>query len=294
MLPVDIGYQAQAGDDVANGDVRCALLAMDIAHHRVGRRLLHRQTLVEPGQRRRDLRILIAQPMHELDREGLRKRPALMRRKHDGDRFGRPAARAQQAVGETVRRMPLGAALGDLLREASEILDQNDPQRDRHRPEFADGERLHLLIGSHEANQHLGVEAAIGMGDERPRYAEHPGIARERARRELGKLSVVSGRQVRADLVDLLFDEMIIVDQPFGCGRDGATLVDRLDGGTIGGEQNGPIVGETPRQKLSLGRSRRHDLRDRKTARMVLEAFDAEQFFANGFLAVPRRQRRAP
>ena len=61
--------------------------------------------------------------------------------------FGRSAALAQQAIGGEIRRLPLCAAIGDLSREASKILDQNDPERDRHRPEFADGERLHLLIG---------------------------------------------------------------------------------------------------------------------------------------------------
>ena len=145
------------------------------------------ETLVEPSQRRRDLRILIAQPMHELDREGSRKRLALMRRKHDGGRI-RPVVRPRQADGRrALSAICLSARLvGDLLREASEILDQNDPQRDRYRPELANGERLHLLIGANEANQHLGVETAIGMGDEGPGDAEHPGIARERPNRELG------------------------------------------------------------------------------------------------------------
>ena len=109
--------------------------------------------------------------------------------------------------------------------------------------------------------------------------------------RELRELTVIAGRQVRVDLMDLLFHEMIIVDEPFRRGRDGATVIDRLYGGTIRAEQNGSIVGEPPRQKSPLARSRRHDLRDRKTAGMVLEALNAEKFFANGFLAIPRRRK---
>ena len=189
LLPVDIGNQAQAGDDVANRDVRRALPAMYVAHDCIGCRVLDRQTLVEPCQRRRDLRILIAQPMHELDRKGSRERPALMRDENDSDRLGRSAACAEQTVGEAVRHLPRGTALGDLAREASEILDQNNPQRDRHRPEFANGERLYLLIGFDEANQHLAVETAIGMGDEGPGDAEHPGIAGERPSRELREVA---------------------------------------------------------------------------------------------------------
>src|ERR1700752_577096 len=98
--------------------------------------------------------------MDELDREGLRERPALMRYENDGGGFCRSATRARQTVGEAIRHMPLGAARGNLLREASEILNQNDPECDRYSPQLADGERLHLLIRSDEANQHLGVETA--------------------------------------------------------------------------------------------------------------------------------------
>ena len=60
LLPVDVGNQAQAGNDVANGDIRCALLAMDIAYRCVGSRVLSRQMLVEPCQCGGDHRILIA------------------------------------------------------------------------------------------------------------------------------------------------------------------------------------------------------------------------------------------
>ena len=120
---------------------------MDVAHDRFGCRLLDRQTLVEPCQRRRDPRILVAQAMHELNRERFRKRRALMGGKDDGDGLGGASPGPEQSVGEVVRLVARRAALGNLLSEASEILDQHDPQRDRHRPQFANGERLHLLIG---------------------------------------------------------------------------------------------------------------------------------------------------
>ena len=44
---------------------------MILAHDRVGSRSLRRQALVEPRQRRRDPGILVAQPMDELDCEGV-------------------------------------------------------------------------------------------------------------------------------------------------------------------------------------------------------------------------------
>ena len=104
LAPIDIGNLAQAGDDIAHGDVRGALSAMDVAHDRFGCRFLHRQTLVEPRQRRRDPRILVAQSMHELNRERFRKRRALMGEKDDGDGLGEASSRPEQSIGKAVRR----------------------------------------------------------------------------------------------------------------------------------------------------------------------------------------------
>ena len=68
--------------------------------------------------------------MNELDRECLRERSALVRSQNNGGGFGRSSARAKQPISESVRQISLGAARGNLLREASEILNQNDPQGD--------------------------------------------------------------------------------------------------------------------------------------------------------------------
>ena len=46
---------------------------------------LRRQTLVEPGQGRRDRRVLVAQPVDELDGEGFRTRVALVLGERDLD-----------------------------------------------------------------------------------------------------------------------------------------------------------------------------------------------------------------
>ena len=91
--------------------------------------------------------------------------------------------------------------------------------------------------------------------------------------------------------MDPPFHEMVVIDEPFRRGRDRTSVIDRLYGGTIRVEQNGSIFGETCRQKAPLTRSRRHNLRDRKTASMVLEALNAKKFFANGFSAIPRRRK---
>ena len=117
---------------------------------------------------------------------------------------------------------PCGAAVHDPLGEPPEVLDEHDPQGDGHRPEFADRQRLDLLVGPHVAAQHLGIEAAIGVGDEGPGHAEHARISRERPVSKLGQLAVIARRQIGADFADLPLDEMVVVDQPFGRRGDRA------------------------------------------------------------------------
>ena len=80
-----------------------ALPLVLVVHDRVGRRSLCRQMLVEPGQRRRDPGVLVAQPLHELHGERVRQRRAFEPREHHRRRLGGAAAGAQQAVGERVR-----------------------------------------------------------------------------------------------------------------------------------------------------------------------------------------------
>ena len=125
------------------------------------------------------------------------------------------------------------------------------------------------------------------MGDEGPGQAEHARISGERPVGELRQLPVIAGRQIGADLADLLLDEMIVVDQPFRRRRDRAALVDRLGDRAIGVEQHRRVVGEPARQRMALGRLRRHRLRDREAPRVLLEALDAEELFANGLSIVP-------
>src|SRR5579863_4782588 len=60
IFPIDLGNKTQAGDDIANRNIRAALSPMDIANDRVGCSLLRGQTLIEPSQRGRNTRILVA------------------------------------------------------------------------------------------------------------------------------------------------------------------------------------------------------------------------------------------
>ena len=147
-------------------------------------------------------------------------------------------AGAEQPVGQRVRLLARGAAGNDAPGGASKILHEHDPQRDRDRPQFPDRQRLNALVGAHEAAQHLRIEAAVRMGDKGPGHAEDARIAGEGPGRELRQLTVVARRQVGANFADLLFDDVVVVEQPFGGGRDGGTGGDRFGDVAIRFEQN--------------------------------------------------------
>ena len=247
LRPIDIGDQAHAGDDVAHRDVGRALELMLTAHHLVGSRALALQLLLQPAHGGRRLRILVAQALDELNEEALGEGKPLVGRERR--RVGDAVVHAHQAVGHAVRLLARRAAAHDAHGRAPQVLDQHDAQRDRHGPQLADAERLDGLVGAHETGQRLRIEPAVGVGDERPGHAEHAGIAGQRTAAQLGELAVVAGRQVGADLADLLFDEMVVVEQPFRGGRDRTALVGGLGDAAVGSQQHAFVVGQAIDQR---------------------------------------------
>ena len=168
-------------------------------------------------------------------------------------------------------------------------LSADSSQRDRDRPQLADRQRLDPLVCAHEPAQHLGVEAAVGMRDEGPGEAEDARIAGERSRGQLGKLPVVGRRQIVTDLADLLLDEVIVVEQPFGGGGDRAALVDRAGDGAIRAEQSRFVLLQAGGERPPVRRSRGDGLGHRETLGMLLETLDAEELLADGLFVVPWR-----
>ena len=203
-----------------------------------------------------------------------------------------PSPTSEQAVGQGVGLLARRSAADDALGRAPQVLDQHDPQRDRHRPELADRERLHALVGAHEAAERLRVEAAVGVRDERPGQAEDARIALEGPFRELGQLAIEAAREIVADLADLLLDDVEVVDQPLGGRRDGAFLADRRADGAIRGEQHPAVVAQPLRQRPTGAGPRRHALGSREALGMLLEALDAEELGADRLFGVPRDGRR--
>ena len=184
LRPVDVGDQPHAGDDVAHGDVRSRPAA-------AARRARSASAVVPCAASRSSSHVSAGVTCGSWSRSRCTSCTAnavgsgalLVVARSSGARLGRLAVR-RPAAGRPARRPP-GARRGcSTMRcgRAPQILDQHDAQRDRDRPQLADRQRLHALVGAHEAAQHLGIEAAVGVRDERPGQAEHARIAGERAR----------------------------------------------------------------------------------------------------------------
>ena len=127
------------------------------------------------------------------------------------------------------------------------------------------------------------------MGDKGPGDAEDPGISRERPLRQFRQLAVVAGRQIIADLADLLLDHVVIVEQPFGGRHDGASALKLRRAGAVSGQKSGRVGVQSLLERQHARRAPRDRLRRRKALRMLLQPLDAEKLLAHGLAVVPRR-----
>jgi hypothetical protein len=80
--------------------------------------------------------------------------------------------------------------------------------------------------------------------DTGPRDAEDTGIADEGSIGEFRQLPIEARRQIAADLADLFFDQMVIVEQPLGCGRDGGARAHRGCDRAICSEQDRLVLAQ--------------------------------------------------
>jgi len=288
LRPVEPRDQAHARDHVSDRHVHGRLALVFQPNGFLGGGPLGRQQLLEPCQRGRRGRVLVPETLEQLDLAGGRQRQAVETAERGGGVLGALLAEPQQAVGQLVGFLARGAALNDLFRQATEVLDEQDPERDRHRPQLAECQRLDTLVGDHQPAQALGVEPAVGVRDVSPGEAEDPRIPLQVPVGELRQLPVVVTWQVVADLAELLLDDVEVVDQPFGRRGDGAFLADGLADGAIRGEQHPAVIPEPRHQRSTDPRPWRHALRRREAFGMLLQALDAEQFAADGLFGFAR------
>ena len=184
--------------------------------------------------------------------------------------------------------MPCRAARLDLVGEAPEILDEQDPEADGDCPELPDGQRLHRLVGADHSSQAFWVEPAVRVRDVRPREAEDARIPLQRTVGQLRELAVVVGRQVVPDLADLLVDDVEVVDQPFGGRRDRAFSLDGARQGPVRREQDPAVLRDPRSDRAPLTGRIGNGLGSGQALGVLLEPFHAEELRENRLVA-PRR-----
>jgi hypothetical protein len=114
------------------------------------------QQLLDALQRRGNVRITVAQALHQLHGERARQGLAQVDTEDPGYRLRRARRRTEQAVRQGIGCFPLGAAAHDAVGTAAQVLDQHQAQHARQRPQFTDCESFDALVGGDEALQQLG------------------------------------------------------------------------------------------------------------------------------------------
>ncbi|WP_225607823.1 hypothetical protein [Pseudomonas sp. PDM21] len=246
------------------------------------------QAVFEPTQCRCRARVLVAHAFGQLGREHLGKRTGRAR----GD------IRLQCRTSVPWREQTLGQGIGigtgyapgtDLLGQAPQVLDQDDAQGNRYRPQLANSQRLDPLVGMDVALQQFNIEVAVGVRHEGPGQPEDARVAGERPIGQLGQLPVVARRQVVVDLADLLFDNVVIVQQPLG-SRYHTIAPFQLDSASpVGSQQDTGVVIQAHMQRQYTLWRIRHLLCQGQALRVLFEPFDAEEFFSNRCQTVPGR-----
>ena len=166
--PVERPDQAHARDRVPDRDLvdglAVALAAGDL--FRRAARLDH--PVLDPGKHRPHRQVFVAHALQQFDDEAVGQRRAAGRQLGEDDHgVGCPLACArEQAVGPAIREGALGPSRDLLVRQPTHVLDEAEPQHDRHGPQLADRERRHRLIALDVLEQVFAVEAGVGVGDE--------------------------------------------------------------------------------------------------------------------------------
>ena len=241
----------QAIDAVADRNLVGRLSLSFGTHQLFGRQALIGQAMLEPAIGKGEVRILPLQVARQLrqKRAGKRRIGAGHVGQHQ-DQVGRLLLDdADHALGPIAGQIAVAACRGDSNGDAPQILDQRQPQHQRQRPQLAQLERLDRLIGGDEAIEAGGIDAAIDMGNQLQGDAIGARKAGGRAARQTRQFAAVGRGKQPPDGADLLFDQVEIVEQPFGGRLDAAALIGRRRHEIVGLDQH-TLVFVEPRQEL--------------------------------------------
>lgn len=219
--PVGSAHPPQCGNGIAHAQLvgRLVNLLLGLQRHQVGHRgqqpLLHGRWRACSGMPAHH-----AAPHHRLRQVGEKHRGhAAPLHGGAGSIQCQPvqvlAARGAQA-GQLLRGLMAGQALG----QAAQVFDEHHTQRGGQRPQLALAQLTGLLVSVQVLHEQRFIERTVGMGHKRPGHTVHTRQAHQRGVFEHGQRAVVTRRQPGPDLLELAFDQMKVVKQPFSGGAD--------------------------------------------------------------------------
>ena len=143
VSPVDPAGQTQARDHITDGRVSHALLLQLIAHGGLDRRALGGQAVIQPGERPVRPRIVATKAVGELHGKGAVEL-------HAGRHRNTARAVILHRLRHLIGRLPGRSVIHHQFGNSAKVFNQYNADRDGHGPQFANGERLHVLVGQDE------------------------------------------------------------------------------------------------------------------------------------------------
>ncbi len=271
VAPVERRTEPQAGDGVGRGELIGGLALVLQAHGILGRRPFCGQGDFDRRCESRDAGVELAHPLPELGDESARERFGQRERRR------RVLQLREGSVGRQASRPPGQDPVG----QDAQVLEQRELEHAGQGPELADRERRHRLEGEDEAGETFGVETPVAVTDQFERQGVDTCPAGELACRELGKRAVIAGGEVAADRACFGLDEVEVVQDPLGGGRDGDTAVGIVRERPVGRAEDAEVAVEPGQNVVAAGARCRHQ-REAGGERLgaLLETCEAQELAA--------------
>ena len=258
-----------------------------------GQPLFH-EPLFEPAAREMQHRTLSRQTLtkfrHERTGDG---QIGFRHVRHHHDEVGRILFRhLLQTIHPQVRQIAILPGDGQPGGDALEIFNQPQAQHDGNGPQLAQFQGTHRLVSGDEGAERSRIDLRIHVRDQFEHDVVNARQSGGRAVHEAGQLPAVAPGQMPPGHLDLLFDQVEVVEQPFGGGSDAPAWI-HGEGRAIEGSEDVLVlaqpgqqtVGTLPGDDLVIGG---------ESFGMAGQLFDTEQLGPQWRLARAGRERVCP
>ena len=195
LAPVNLAYQAQAVDDVADGQVGRHLGRLTVSN---GCNAVHAMQVDPVHQHRIGVIQLVRYTLPELGQKAALQTSGTHTCQQCVQIIFRQAAwRVPHRMGDFTG----GFAFSNVISHSPQVFKQHHPQRGGHGPQFAQTELIHFLISMQKCCEKRWVQHTVGVGHIGPCNAVYPGQPRQRFACQLGQIGIVTARHAFVNLL---------------------------------------------------------------------------------------------